>query len=66
MQNISRSDAEMLRVLGDRWVKHHGREFDLAIIVLVAVNTAAAFLMVAIILYDARSLARSRLSSDSR
>lgn len=56
----------MLQELGDRWIKHHGRHFDLAILVLVAVNIAAALLMVGVILYDARSLARSRHFSSSR
>lgn len=46
--------------LSERWTRQPGRQFDVAIIVLGAVNVAAAFLMILVIGYDARGLAKMR------
>lgn len=46
--------------LSERWTRQPGLHFDVAIIVLGAVNVAAAFLMILVIGYDARGLAKMR------
>ncbi|KAL8832148.1 MAG: hypothetical protein Q9170_005007 [Blastenia crenularia] len=59
MQSLNDYNARV-QELSDRWVRQFGRRFDLAVVILAAVNTAAACLMIAHIIYDARALARRR------
>ncbi|KAL9596539.1 MAG: hypothetical protein Q9219_005717 [cf. Caloplaca sp. 3 TL-2023] len=65
MQNNSDDYNVQLQGLGHRWISHDGRRFDLVIFILAAVNVAAACLMIVNIIYDARSLAQSRMYSQS-
>ncbi|KAL8957839.1 MAG: hypothetical protein Q9193_004988 [Seirophora villosa] len=60
MPSINLVRHAQITELSERWTRQPGRQFDLAIIVLGAVNVAAAFLMILVIGYDARGLAKMR------
>ncbi|KAL8748435.1 MAG: hypothetical protein Q9184_007305 [Pyrenodesmia sp. 2 TL-2023] len=66
MQIMNHGHEGRLQELGDTWARQGGQQFDIAIIVLAAVNVAAACTMVAIIIYDAYMLAKLRSNSLSR
>ncbi|KAL8903703.1 MAG: hypothetical protein Q9207_003747 [Kuettlingeria erythrocarpa] len=58
MQTINHAREGGLREVSDEWVRVGGQQFDIAIIVLAAMNVAAACIMVAIIVYDASIFAK--------
>lgn len=58
MRTLNRGHVARMLDLSDEWVSQAGRHFDLAIIILAAVNVTAACVMIAIIVYDAYISAR--------
>ncbi|KAL8688180.1 MAG: hypothetical protein Q9218_005844 [Villophora microphyllina] len=51
---------ELIQDFNARWTEQSARHFDLAVTIIAAINVAAACAMIAYILFDARTLARSR------
>ncbi|KAL9578172.1 MAG: hypothetical protein Q9212_005887 [Teloschistes hypoglaucus] len=59
MQALPLGHHEQARDLSTRWAEPPTARFNLAVIVIAAVNVAAALTMITFILFDARILARS-------
>lgn len=59
MQALPLGHHEQARELSTRWYGPPTARFNLAVVVIAAVNVAAALAMISYILFDARILARS-------